>query len=233
MVSVSPHNDEQFHLCLLLHVPGATGYGDLKTVNGVVHKIFKEACLACGLIAANQLWIDLIREALASQMPRQLRRMFAYMLVFSNVNDLLQIWEEFGDNFCEDYTHCGLGRDPAYLRGLGDILSVLRYNGYDLQAFNLPHQGVVINGDMVDQMEAAIEPDRAKPLLNQEQRRISEEVLDSVEETSLIAQNSLIPGSARMYFVNAPGGTGKTFLFNQIRNRAVAHGYKVKTAVST
>ena len=234
LVSVSPRDHERFHLrLLLLHVPGATGYDDLKTVNGVGHNTFKEACVARGLIAANQLWIDLVREAVASQMPKQLRRMFAYMLVFSNVNDPLQIWEEFRENFCEDYTHRGLGRDAAYLRGLGDILSVLRYNGYDLQAFNLPHQGVLVNGDMVDQMEAAIEADRAEPLLNEEQRRISEEVLNSVEEASLIAENNLIPGSARMYFVDAPGGTGKTFLFNQIRNRAVARGYKVKTAAWT
>ena len=39
-------------------------------VNGVVHRTFKEACVTRGLIAANQLWIDLIREAVASQMPR-------------------------------------------------------------------------------------------------------------------------------------------------------------------
>ena len=84
----------------------------------------------------NQLWIDLIREAVAREMPRQLRQMFAYILVLSNVN-LLQIWERFHDNFSEDGTHLGLGRDAAYLRGLGDILSVLRYNGYNLHAFNL------------------------------------------------------------------------------------------------
>ena len=82
-------------------------------------------------------------------------------------------------------------------------------------------------------MEAAIETDRTEPLLNEEQRRISEEVLNSVEEASLIAENNLIPGHTRMYFVDAPGGTGKTFLFNQIRNRTVAHGYKIKTAAWT
>ena len=121
-------------------------------MNGVVHNTFKEACVARGVIAIDQLWIDLIRKAVASQMPMQLRRMFAYMLVFNNVNNLLQIWGKFRDNF-KDYTHRGLGRDAAYLRGLGDILSVLRYNGYDLQAFNLPHKGVIVNGDIVDRME--------------------------------------------------------------------------------
>ena len=166
-------------------------------------------------------------------MPKQLRRMFAYMLVFCNVNDPLEIWEEFCESFCEDYTHRGLGRDAAYLRGLGDILSVLRYNGYDLQAFNLPHEGVIVNGDIVDQMEAVIEADHTEALLNEEQRRIPEEVLNSVEEASLIAENNLTPGCTRMYFVDAPGGTGKTFLFSHIRHRAVARGYKVKTAART
>ena len=36
----------------------------------------------------------MVREVVVSLMPRQLRRMFAYMLVFSNVNDLLKIREE-------------------------------------------------------------------------------------------------------------------------------------------
>ena len=82
--------------------------------------------------------------------------------------------EEFRDNFCKYYTHRGLGRDAAYLRGLGDILSVLRYNGNNLKAFNMLQQGVIVNGDIVDRIEAAIEADRAEPLLTEEQRRISE-----------------------------------------------------------
>ena len=86
-----------------------------KTVNGVVHNTFKEASVARGLIAYNRLWVDLIREATANQMPRQLGHMFAYMLVFCNGNDPPQIWEEFCDSFCEDYTHRVLCRDAAYI----------------------------------------------------------------------------------------------------------------------
>ena len=43
LVSVSPCDHERFHLhLLLLKVPGATGYDNLKTVNGIVHNTFKE-----------------------------------------------------------------------------------------------------------------------------------------------------------------------------------------------
>ena len=62
-----------------------------------------------------------------------------------------------------------------------------------MQAFNLPHEGVIVNDDIIDQMEAVIEADHAEPLFNEEQRRISEEVLNSVEEASLIAENNLTP----------------------------------------
>ena len=72
-----------------------------------------------------------------------------------------------------------------------------------------------------------------KIMLNEEQRRISVEVLNSVEEASLIAENNLTPRCTRMDFVDAPGGMGKTFLFNLIRNSAVARGYKAKTAAWT
>ena len=82
-------------------------------------------------------------------------------------------------------------------------------------------------------MEGVIEADHVKPLLNEEERRISEEVLNSAEEASLIAENNLIPGRTRIYFVDAARGTGKTFLFYHIRNRAVPCGYKVKTAAWT
>ena len=67
-------------------------------------------------------------------------------------------------------------------------------------------------------------------MLNEEQRRISQEVLNSVTEASLIAENNLIPGWTRMYFVDAAGRTGQTFLFNHMRNRAVTSGYKAKIA---
>ena len=50
MFSVSPRHPEQFHLrTLLLHVPGAQSYQDLRTVNGTEYATFQEACTALGL----------------------------------------------------------------------------------------------------------------------------------------------------------------------------------------
>lgn len=71
-------------------------------MNGIVRNTFKETSVARDLIPDNQLWIDSIKEAVANQMPRQfMKRMFSYMLVFRNINDPLQIWEQFYENFAK------------------------------------------------------------------------------------------------------------------------------------
>ena len=95
-------------------------------MNGVVYNTFEEACFARDIITGNQFRVEWISESLVTQMLKQLRSMFSYMLAFRNVNDLLKIWEGFCDNFCEDFIHCRLGRDAPYLKDLRDILSVLR-----------------------------------------------------------------------------------------------------------
>ena len=46
MYSVSPTDPEKFYLrLLLLHVPGATCYDDLKMVDGTLADSFREACI--------------------------------------------------------------------------------------------------------------------------------------------------------------------------------------------
>ena len=212
IVAASPRDVDLFHLrLLLLNVPGATGYEDLCTVNGVVHPTFKQAYIARGLIADNQLWVQLLQEAVQSQMPRQLRLMFAYMLVFSEVNNPPELWEQFRDHFSEDYFRQH-ERDQAYLLALGDILSVLHFNGFDLQTFDLPHENVVPREDRVDRYEAQVQAQRDGDRLNDAQRNVADEVLQNVFEAAQIREANLPPPDRpRLFFVDAPGGTGKPF----------------------
>ena len=74
-------------------------------MNGVVLNMFKQACLANGLVNNNQVWHQIMLETVDNIMPHKMRNTFAYLLVFANVIDPLQLWEEFRDILCEDYTH--------------------------------------------------------------------------------------------------------------------------------
>ena len=71
------------------------------------------------------------------------------------------------------------------------------------------HEDTIFNDDIIDQDDAVIEANQAEPFLNEEQIRISEEVLNSFKEVSLIEENHLIPRCTRMYFLHALRETGK------------------------
>ena len=57
MYSVNPKEHERFYLhVLLLHVPGATSYEDLKTMNGYTAITFHEACKLMYLLDDDAEW---------------------------------------------------------------------------------------------------------------------------------------------------------------------------------
>ena len=74
MYSVSPADAERFHLrLLLLHVPGATSFTDLLTVDGEVCGTFRDACIRRHLLTDDGEYNEAMAEASCFQMPRQLR----------------------------------------------------------------------------------------------------------------------------------------------------------------
>ncbi|CAG8771012.1 7502_t:CDS:2 [Dentiscutata erythropus] len=80
MYTVSPLNIEQFSLrLLLLHTPGSKSFQELRTVHD--HKCAQ--------------W----------QMPKELRQLFVLVLIWSNINNPLQLWNQYKEHLCEDFIH--------------------------------------------------------------------------------------------------------------------------------
>ncbi|XP_076069725.1 uncharacterized protein LOC143041602 [Oratosquilla oratoria] len=91
MYSASPRNAEKFHLrMLLLHVPGATSFDDLKTVGGEQLPTFKDACIRLQLLEDDNELEMALSEAAIYQMPRQLLNMFAIICLFNTPQNALQ-----------------------------------------------------------------------------------------------------------------------------------------------
>ena len=71
MHSASPRSGEKFYLrILLLHIPGATSFRDLRTVEGEIFGTFKEACVRLHLLDDDNELQATLTEAPEYQMPR-------------------------------------------------------------------------------------------------------------------------------------------------------------------
>jgi hypothetical protein len=130
---------------LLNCVKGATSYEHLRIVDGRVHDTFKDACIAMGLITYDNEWDHALEEAGVWALGRQLRDMFASMLVFCEVTNPRQLWDahwEFLSDDIEAMTRCEradptitLPEDVLKDRGLYEIDHVLMRNGHRLEDF--------------------------------------------------------------------------------------------------
>jgi len=110
MYYAHPTSGERYYLRMLLNcVKGATSYEHLRTMDGRVHDTFKDACIVMGLLVDDNEWDQALEEAGVWASGRQLRDMFASMLMFCEVMNPRQLWDahwEFLSDDIEAMTHC-------------------------------------------------------------------------------------------------------------------------------
>ena len=81
-INVLPPTSDTFYLGTLLHhVVGPESFQDVRTFEGVIHPTFKAAAIARGLLQDDAEWDLCLQEAANIRMPRQIRRLFATILL--------------------------------------------------------------------------------------------------------------------------------------------------------
>ncbi|XP_074115778.1 ATP-dependent DNA helicase PIF1-like [Cotesia typhae] len=236
--TVHPGNAECYYLRLLLHeVRGPTSFLALKTFDGVIQPTFQAACRARGLLEDDANWDHTLEEACISDSPYKIRELFATMLVFCHVGDPLKLWEKYRDYLSEDIQR-RIEQESRNIEQVIDIIYnqalillediVLSMSGNTLLKFGLPspsrEEGPIINNRQYLN-ELAYDTNHLinfvaenVPKLNLEQEKVYSEILNAIDSDS-----------GQLYFLDAPGGTGKTFLINlllakirSVKNIAVA-----------
>ena len=177
---------------------------------------FKQACVANDLVNDNQVWSQIMHEAVDNIMSHQMRNTFAYLLIFVNIMEPLQLWEELRDRLCEDYTHRIVPVESAYLEGLADIHFVFCWHSFTLSSFNLPDQGVPVHPEIDVQPNFDAQPDAIWDTLNQEQLHAADTVIEAVHKASLLRNARLPANRERLFYIDSRAGTGKTYLYNYI-----------------
>nr|XP_033797247.1 uncharacterized protein LOC117359137 [Geotrypetes seraphini] len=223
--TVHPNNAECFFLRMLLHsVRGPRSFAEIRTVNGNICQTFREACQKLGLLEGDQHWNDTLREAELISLPQQFRNLFAIILTTCSPSNPNSLWEKYKEALSEDLLAKVQKENPTLeITFCTDLFNkaliiledkcVAMINKTLLQ-LGLPapvrEPQDVLYTDYIREKNYNIKDLSAyvaknKPLLNKDQKIAYQIIMDHVakqEDANL--------------FLDASGGTGKTFLTNLI-----------------
>lgn len=220
MYTVNIVDQERYFLrLLLLNITGAKSFEDMRTFQGIVHQTYKEAAFARGLIMDDSEWDRCLNEASLSSFPRELRSLFAYILVFQSPTNALSLFEKYSFQLSEDFQRT-MPPEEATVHALREISVVLANHGFSLENFNLPsiQAGYLLRqhfeGTEIDIQGCMDESEQMYGSMNVEQRYI----VDEIE----LAVNRSYNNCCNAFFIDGPGGTGKTFIYRYLIDKLFA-----------
>lgn len=238
IAEVSPENGELFYLRMLLgHVRGALSFEYLRTVNGVLHDTYLSACRALNLLYNVDEYDRCLREARETRAPNRLRVLFALIACEMRNNNMdpvriTDLWNRYRDDLILDFVEQGNSQETAVLKALFFIKRAVTESSLGGDAVTMAQLGL----PDVDLDDPALREDiggrasqnfgdddvhddgRANSpvhnTLNRGQLAVFNEVMEAVD--MYINQGPLNQGN--LFFLDGPGGTGKTYLYNIILN---------------
>ena len=208
-----------------------TSSEDLRTVDGCLCSTFKEACEKTGLLSVEGEWVQVSENASGSS--EALRSLFVYMLEFCSLPHPQKLLEQFALEWAHDFEVQFLNEPEVTLKSLvkQSILQKLEdleidHSAVGLHALTLSEQNT-LSSLLGDSSMSLL------PILSNELSFNSEELLEIVRSRTSSGGNtqslnqtqlqifSLINASVSrriggLFFIQARGGTGKTFLLNTL-----------------
>jgi hypothetical protein len=214
--------DIAMYVCMLLTtIRGPPSFATLRTVDGVLHRDYKSACVARGLLESDEEWHRTMEEAAVFQTGNQLRLLFVCILLNCHPGDPLQLWNEHHLHLSDDCSHLLITKygienpsdEQIKSLALCFIRDLLQKHSSDLDEHHLPlpiHEFQPVrtlaerliheqrNFDIPLLRERVL---RDSATLNAEQRIAYNEICEAVDA-----------GNGGMFFLDGFGGTGKTFV---------------------
>lgn len=243
-VPPSASNMEKYCLrLLLLHVRGPQSFQNLRHVNGLQFETFREAAQSMGLLANEEEWDFCLEEgyAMTRNGSSAVRELFVTILLFCTVSTYKQLWDNHKVQLSEDFIHqiersedaqqqlSDVELEVCYQKALIDISRKLMLHGKSLKDYpELPQlDASVFNQDdeerrsLFDQEVArynletlASEVQVYEERMNADQLQIYNTVLNSVHNPG--------PDTPTCFFIDGPGGTGKTYVYHAILTKVRA-----------
>ncbi|UYV77690.1 hypothetical protein LAZ67_15001947 [Cordylochernes scorpioides] len=225
LYTVHPNNAECFYLRLLLiNVRGPTSFQALKTVNGHVCATFREACQKLDLLENDAHWDISLTDASNTAQPQQIRTLFSIILTTCFPANPKDLWEKYKDYMSEDILHrmrrINANPNIQFTSNIYNEALILIEDGCLTIAnksltelgMRAPNRSGIDIFDCDIQRETQFDVNELQafvrinlPKLVLEQRTAYDTIINAISNKS-----------CGLYFLDAPGGTGKTFLISII-----------------
>lgn len=227
LCTVNPSEDERYYLrILLLNVRGPKSYLDLLTVNGVVCETNQEAAYKRGLLHRDDDIEKCMEEASVFQMAPTLRMLFATLLYYCKPSKPAELFTKFYDCMSEDFVRDSqrfrISEKDIMHRVLLGINDTLKSLGKEVDDYHIVPFAFVtteteqLTREISSEMGLPVPEDdiNAVEQLNEQQRYAFDVILDKA-----------LTDKGGAFFVDGPGGTGKSFLYKvllaHIRSRGL------------
>lgn len=237
-----PSAGERFYLRLLLTVVrGPQSFDHLKTVGDVVHPTFKSACLALGLLEDDGEWTQCLEEAVIMHTGSQLRTLFAIILTQCAPIHPEELWSRFRMNLCDDLQHRlrieyaidEPTENQIFDFGLFLLDKILYQHHKSLRMFpSMPlweRNWENCSGNRVIAEQLAWN--------HQELQNIADSRISQLNNEQMAAYNDVINSvtgqQGKLFFLNGPAGTGKTFVYNALAMKIRSQGKIVLCVASS
>ena len=199
-----------------------TSFKDIRTVEGHEYNTYREACLALGLLENDNQWNETLQQGAHYDSPAQHRTLIAVIPSYCEPFNPQALWDRHKDSMSEDILNTLRRENPDITLNYTDAIynhaliklekTVLWMCGKPLSEIGttapLRQDAPIMSREIFREFSYDTHQMRQflqehEPLLNAEQRRIYDALLQRHNN-----------GEHGIFFIDAPGGTGKTFLIN-------------------
>ena len=207
---------------------GKTSFDDLKTLEGEICESYQEVCRLLGLLQDDKEWDGVLTEGSITKLSSALRELYVTILLFSMPANPKELFEnhylEWTDDFTYEADRKGITLDDQQLKTLVLIDLKRRFQSRErqLSTFGLKEpthtELAAVSFDDMEDTSALMKEElnfnkvELKKLVDERtsnvtnsQRVVFETAMEAVENR----------GSLHL-FIDARGGTGKTYVLNAI-----------------
>ena len=250
--SINPAAGDVFFLRMLLHHDhsrGKTSFQDLKMVGGESCETYQEVCRLLGLLQDDKEWDEALTEGSITKLCPALRELYTTILLFSMPSNPRELFEnhylEWADDFKQRAEKNGFSLTEEQLKTLilVDINTRLQSWEKTLMTFGL-HQPTPEELDDANFDSKLDTPTLIREELNfdlEELGKLIDDRLSNFTESQRdvfeTTMRSVYDENPLALFIDARGGTGKTYVLNAIlaavRIIEQAKGGSIALAVGT